>query len=308
MELARQAGLVPDLRNLPSPGTDRRLVGRGAGGEGVRLHPSPAHRVKQGRTDRQQYDKVHRAILTGLLSSLAHRGDGYEYTVAGGGKANLWPGSGIFQQKPKWLVAAEVVETTRRYLRHLWTDRRPLDRADRRAPREVLVPRRTLGACPRFRHGLGADHALWSDDRRRAADPLRAHRPGHVASFDDRTRLCRGPSRTEAGVPRAQRGAKAICWVNPNAFVAASVLGAGDAPIGNIIGPHFYQWDLSLRKTVDLPFREGMRLQFQADAFNAFNQANWNNPTVNNAGTASFGQITGSLPARVLQIGAKFNF
>ncbi len=101
---------------------------------------------------------------------------------------------------------------------------------------------------------------------------------------------------------------KAICWVNPNAFVSATAVGAGDAPIGDIIGPNFYQWDLSLRKVVNLPFREGMRLQFQADAFNAFNRANWNNPTVNNAGTGSFGQITGSLPARVLQFGAKFNF
>jgi len=101
---------------------------------------------------------------------------------------------------------------------------------------------------------------------------------------------------------------KAICWVNPGAFVASSALGAGDAPVGDIIGPNYYQWDLSLRKTIDLPFREGMRLQFQADAFNAFNRANWNNPTVNNAGTASFGQITTSLPARVLQLGGKFTF
>ena len=85
-------------------------------------------------------------------------------------------------------------------------------------------------------------------------------------------------------------------------------LGAGDAPISNIIGPNFYQWDLSLRKTFTLPFREGMRLQFQADAFNAFNRVNWNNPTVNNAGSTSFGQITGSLPARVLQLGGKFTF
>jgi len=106
----------------------------------------------------------------------------------------------------------------------------------------------------------------------------------------------------------------AICWVNPNAFAPASTLGAGDAPIGDITGPNFYQWDLSLRKIFTLPFREGLRLQFQADAFNAFNRANWNNPTVNNAPTASgvakstFGQITGSLPARVLQFGGKINF
>jgi hypothetical protein len=100
----------------------------------------------------------------------------------------------------------------------------------------------------------------------------------------------------------------AICWVNPNAFALESPLGAGQAPIGDIIGPNFYQWDLSLRKTFNLPLREGMRLQFQTDAFNAFNRTNWNNPGVNNAGTSTFGQITGSLPARVLQFGGKINF
>jgi len=101
---------------------------------------------------------------------------------------------------------------------------------------------------------------------------------------------------------------KAICWVNPNAFALEGALGAGDAPVNNIIGPNFYQWDLSARKIFPLPFREGMSVQFQADAFNAFNRANWNNPTVNNVGAASFGQITGSLPGRVLQLGGKFNF
>src|SRR3984957_9069740 len=101
---------------------------------------------------------------------------------------------------------------------------------------------------------------------------------------------------------------KAVCWVNPGAFALEGALGAGDAGIGNILGPDFYQWDLSLRKIFALPFREGMRLQFQADAFNAFNRANWNNPTVNNVGSSSFGQITSSLPGRVLQFGGKFTF
>ena len=45
------------------------------------------------------------------------RGEGHDYNVAGGGKANLWPGSGMFHSKTKWIVAAEQVETTRRYLR-----------------------------------------------------------------------------------------------------------------------------------------------------------------------------------------------
>jgi hypothetical protein len=78
--------------------------------------------------------------------------------------------------------------------------------------------------------------------------------------------------------------------------------------VSDLIGPNFYQWDLSLRKIFPLPFREGMSVQVQADAFNAFNRVNWNNPTVNNAGSASFGQITGSLPARVLQLGGQVQF
>ena len=68
-------------------------------------------------TSHPKYDAIHRAILAGLLSSIAMRGEGHDYNVAGGGKANLWPGSGMFRSKTKWIVAAEQVETTRRYLR-----------------------------------------------------------------------------------------------------------------------------------------------------------------------------------------------
>lgn len=56
---------------------------------------------------------------------------------------------------------------------------------------------------------------------------------------------------------------KAICWFNPNAFGPASELGAGDTPVNNLIGPHFYQWDLSLRKTIALPWREGLSNNFR---------------------------------------------
>ena len=62
-------------------------------------------------------DAIHRALLTGLLSNIASKGDGHEYTGAGGQKLHLWPGSALFDKKPKWVVAAELVETTRRYAR-----------------------------------------------------------------------------------------------------------------------------------------------------------------------------------------------
>ena len=58
---------------------------------------------------------VHRALLRGLLSCVAHRTNQHEYTGAGGNKFSIWPGSGLFRSKPKWIMAAEIVETSRRY-------------------------------------------------------------------------------------------------------------------------------------------------------------------------------------------------
>jgi hypothetical protein len=103
----------------------------------------------------------------------------------------------------------------------------------------------------------------------------------------------------------------AVCWVNPAAFAPESALGAGNAPVNNIIGPHFQGWDMSLRKVFNLHYREGMAVQFQADAFNVFNHTNWNGAagfSTNNVGSASFGQITQAYGARVLQFGGKFTF
>ncbi len=66
---------------------------------------------------RDDYNSIHRAIVTGLLANLAYRNESYEYTAAGGTRFFLWPGSGTFEKKPKWVVAAELVETSKRYLR-----------------------------------------------------------------------------------------------------------------------------------------------------------------------------------------------
>jgi len=100
-----------------------------------------------------------------------------------------------------------------------------------------------------------------------------------------------------------------VCWANPGAFAPETALAAGDAPIGDIVGPAFYQWDMSVRKTFILPWREGMSLQLQGDAFNAFNQTNWQNSfTSLTPGNANFGQISTSQPSRLVQIGGKFNF
>ena len=64
---------------------------------------------------RDDYDAIHRSLLTGLLSGTAMLADKHQYTGAGGIKFNLWPGSGIFSSKPKWVMVSEIVETTKTY-------------------------------------------------------------------------------------------------------------------------------------------------------------------------------------------------
>lgn len=66
---------------------------------------------------RDDYTAIHQSLLTGLLSGIAYRADAHEYTGAGGNKLHLWPGSGLFRRRPKWVVAAELVETSRRFCR-----------------------------------------------------------------------------------------------------------------------------------------------------------------------------------------------
>jgi len=64
---------------------------------------------------KDDYDSIHRSLLTGLLSGVALLTEKREYTGAGNVKFNIWPGSGIFESKPQWIVAAEIIETSRRY-------------------------------------------------------------------------------------------------------------------------------------------------------------------------------------------------
>jgi ATP-dependent helicase HrpA len=66
---------------------------------------------------REDFAAIHRALMTGLLSGIAYRTDVSEYTGSGGAKFVLWPGSSLFKQRPVWVMAAELVETSRRYLR-----------------------------------------------------------------------------------------------------------------------------------------------------------------------------------------------
>ncbi len=63
------------------------------------------------------YEAIHRALLSGLLSHIGLRGQERDYLGARNSRFLVFPGSGLFKRQPKWLMAAELVETTRLYAR-----------------------------------------------------------------------------------------------------------------------------------------------------------------------------------------------
>jgi ATP-dependent helicase HrpA len=63
-------------------------------------------------------EAVHRAMLAGLLSNIGTKSEiPGEYLGARGIRFNIFPGSVLFRNGPKWLMAAELTRTTRLYAR-----------------------------------------------------------------------------------------------------------------------------------------------------------------------------------------------
>lgn len=63
------------------------------------------------------YDSIHRALLAGLLSHVATKTDKFEYTGGRNLKLQIFPGSALHKKGPKWIMAAELVETGKLYAR-----------------------------------------------------------------------------------------------------------------------------------------------------------------------------------------------
>ncbi|TKB44761.1 ATP-dependent RNA helicase HrpA [Thalassotalea mangrovi] len=62
-------------------------------------------------------DAIHQAILSGLLSHLGNLDENREYQGARNSRFFIFPGSGLAKKTPKWLMAAELVETSRLFAR-----------------------------------------------------------------------------------------------------------------------------------------------------------------------------------------------
>lgn len=60
---------------------------------------------------------IHQAMLPGLLSHLGQLDENREYKGARNSRFYIFPGSGLAKKSPKWLMAAELVETSRLFAR-----------------------------------------------------------------------------------------------------------------------------------------------------------------------------------------------
>jgi hypothetical protein len=94
-------------------------------------------------------------------------------------------------------------------------------------------------------------------------------------------------------------------WFDTSAFVIPAFGSFGNAGRNIVDGPGYQTVNLSLLK--DTLLKEGLTLQFRAEAFNFLNHANFDLPDIF-LGSPGFGRISSAQSQRHIQFGLKFLF
>jgi hypothetical protein len=107
--------------------------------------------------------------------------------------------------------------------------------------------------------------------------------------------------------PLAANGQSSGPWQRPAAPVPG-LPSFGDAQRNSIIGPKWFDSDLSVVKIV--PVGEEVRVQFRAEAFNVFNHPNLGNPNscVDCFGAGTISGLANNASMRKMQFGLRFDF
>ena len=63
------------------------------------------------------YEQLHKALLTGLLSQMGQKTEDNDYLGARQRRFHIHPSSSLGRRRPQWVMAAELVETTRLFAR-----------------------------------------------------------------------------------------------------------------------------------------------------------------------------------------------
>lgn len=93
-------------------------------------------------------------------------------------------------------------------------------------------------------------------------------------------------------------------YFDTSKFTTNAIGTFGNTPKNMLRGPGYFNTDFALLKVTRI---SRVDVQFRAEAFNVFNNVNFNLPN-NNVSSAQFGRITSALDGRILQFGLKVLF
>ena len=100
--------------------------------------------------------------------------------------------------------------------------------------------------------------------------------------------------------------APCISWLNTAAFQQPALGTFGNLGTYNVLGPHFFQFDMALVRQFRII--EGQRLEVRAEAFNVTNSLRLNNPGVTLSTPSTFGIVNSAQDPRIMQMALKYTF
>jgi len=119
-EPSRGRGGQPGKDTPEKGGPDNGAQGRGGQRDGQQRDGQRPTRRERGADLPEELDmpRVHQSVLAGLLSHVGLKdAQKNEYLGARGAKFALFPGSALFRKPPRWVMSAELVETSRLWAR-----------------------------------------------------------------------------------------------------------------------------------------------------------------------------------------------
>ncbi|VEI13402.1 DUF3418 domain-containing protein [Trueperella bialowiezensis] len=116
-ELLRPLGI--NLKPIKLPTKDQLRAATEEGKDNSHNQDVARAVVRLGQSsDTPAADAIHKSILVGLLSNLGSWDQRTkDYLGARGTRFVIWPGSGLHRRNPEWVMAAELVETSRLFAR-----------------------------------------------------------------------------------------------------------------------------------------------------------------------------------------------
>ncbi len=123
------------------------------------------------------YEQIHLALLAGLLGNIGIKADDEDWYLGARG-IKFWrhPGANLSKKPGRWLMAAELVETTTAVRARPGGDRAGMGRTHRRSPAEDATARAALGKEGRRSRRARTRHAVWPGDLQQPQGQLRPHR------------------------------------------------------------------------------------------------------------------------------------